>query len=118
MPKQEAVNKQCSILCPFQQKNIQPENQLTKKQDKDMLWSICSGKITENISYYIVRNFMSWEVFDIFMVCVYNLCEFAAVHFLFKYPHVDDSLKLIQSLYIVPYNFGYCWAPAVKQTDL
>lgn len=65
---------------------------------------------------HIFGELDSWQVFDIHMIIVDDLCKLSSLHCLLKHPHPNLSVKLISlGQHIVSHNFGNCRTPATRK---
>lgn len=64
---------------------------------------------------HIFGELDSWQVFDIHMIIVDDLCKLSSLHCLLKHPHPNLCVKLISlGQHIVSHNFGNCRTPATR----
>lgn len=54
---------------------------------------------------------MSGQIFHVHVVRVDDLCEFAAIHRLFKHPHVDRGVEVVVLGGVGSYDLGDSGAP-------
>lgn len=61
----------------------------------------------------------SWQVFDVHVIVVDDLCKLSSLHHLLKHPHPNLCVKLISlGQHIVPNNFGNCRTPATRKVTM
>ena len=66
-----------------------------------------AGENRSNVpTYHIIWKFLSWEVFDVLVVCVDDLGELATVHLFLKHPHADLIVKVFQARHVVSNHLG------------
>lgn len=57
-------------------------------------------------THHVLGQFVSWQVFDVLMFGVYDLCQLTPLNHLFINPHVDHRVKAVGRFDVVPDDFG------------
>lgn len=68
--------------------------------------------------YHIIWQLVSREILHIFMVIIYDICQFSPINMLLEDPHLHCGSKLLQFFYIITYYFGNRRTPAQKKTKI
>lgn len=68
-------------------------------------------------SYHIFWQLVSRKIFYIFMVIIYDVCQFSAINCFFKDPHLDCGGKFLKFLDIITNYFCNSWTPTKETVE-
>lgn len=57
-------------------------------------------------THHVLGQFVARQIFDVLMLCVYDLCQLTALNDLLINPHVDHRVEAVGRFDVVPDDFG------------
>lgn len=78
----------------------------------------CWVRLRVLLTHHIGGQLVAGQIFHVFVVCVDDLCELAAVHHLFKHPHVDRRVKVVVFGSVGSHNLSNGRAPVYTDAKM
>lgn len=69
------------------------------------------------LTHHVGGQLVARQIFHVFVVCVDDLCEFAAAHRLLEHPHVDRGVEAVVLGGVGAHDLGDGRAPADTEEE-
>lgn len=82
------------------------------------VWLCSCASLQNLVTHHVLRESVSWQVFNVLVLCINDLCEFPAVHQLLKHPHLHCRVELRAPPCVQPDDLSNGRTPKKREREI